>query len=147
RSPGGMGNPAPPSWRLDQLLVLPARHDHQYCSDQVQSRDAAGSSDSYRPIRVCFPCRRAASPTRRLKRRPNTGDRLRRGADRGLDSASADVSDALKEPSATLWLVSVEPEYGDKHQQLQTWLDQHATLLDRAPLANLELRHYRGPLR
>jgi hypothetical protein len=43
--------------------------------------------------------------------------------------------------------VSVEPDFVDRQRQLQRWLDQHATLVDEAPFASLDVRRYRGPVR
>jgi mannosyltransferase len=64
----------------------------------------------------------------------------------GLASAVGVVRPNLRAPGSTLWLVSVEPQYGDRRQQLQHWLDRHAALIDDVPLPGLDLRRYRGPV-
>ena len=65
----------------------------------------------------------------------------------GLRPATTQIKQVLRNPEVTLWLVSVEPQYGDRHRQLQGWLDRRARLIGDVPFANLELRHYRGPVR
>jgi mannosyltransferase len=65
----------------------------------------------------------------------------------GLPAAIAVTSHSLEKSEGTLWLISVEPEYSDRQRQLQAWLDHHAALVEDAPLANLDVRRYRGPVR
>jgi hypothetical protein len=64
----------------------------------------------------------------------------------GLPAVSHVVGGTLESSSDLLWLVSVEPAYGDRGLQLQHWLDDHAQLLTTVQFANLELRHYQGPI-
>lgn len=61
----------------------------------------------------------------------------------GLGPVIDEATRALDHPTGTLWLVSVEPVYGDRDLQLQRWLDQNADLIEDVPFANLDLRHYR----
>lgn len=62
----------------------------------------------------------------------------------GMESAIRPVKAVLSNSDGTLWLVSVEPEYGDQRHRLQRWLDANARLVADVPFANLTLRGYRS---
>lgn len=64
----------------------------------------------------------------------------------GIAPAVKLVKESFDLPHATLWLVSVEPQYADRNLKLQAWLDRHTHLISDTRLANLDLRRYAGPV-